>query len=240
MNSNEMVDQSAVTNELSGLQKVAGVFTSPGNAFASIAQNPTWLLPIIIYIVVNLVFIYFAYDIIIRDTLIQQEETMIERGMESAQIEQALTTTENIMKYTIPIFSVIMPMILILIVSAVFLFVVNVVMGGKASFKSLFSVTSYSFLIVCLSALIMLPLVLAKDTMYVSLSLASMLSEEARNTFMYQLLLKVDIFWIWWIGVYSIGLACIYKMKTQKMATTVAIVYGIYAVIASGLSSLFS
>jgi len=76
--------------------------------------------------------------------------------------------------------------------------------------------------------------------MQVSFSLAALMSDEARKTFLYQLLSKVDIFWIWWLAVYSIGLAVIYKMKTQKMATTVGTVYLIYAVVAAALSGLFS
>jgi fatty acid desaturase len=66
------------------------------------------------------------------------------------------------------------------------------------------------------------------------------MSDEARKTFLYQLLSKVDIFWIWWLAVYSIGLAVIYKMKTQKMAMAVAAVYLIYAVAAAALTALFS
>ncbi|MFQ5771358.1 MAG: YIP1 family protein [bacterium] len=240
MESNEMQKERVETPEMSAVQRVIGVFTSPAKTFASIAVKPSWLLPIIIYSVVNIVFIFFAREIIVSETLTQQEERMVERGMESGQIEQALSTTENVMKYTMPIFGVIVPIILILLVSAVFLFVGNVIMGGKASFKSIFSATAHSFLIGSLGALIMLPLILAKDTMQVSFSLASLMSEEARKTFLYQLLLKVDIFWIWWIAVYSIGLAMIYKMKTQKMATAVVTVYAIYAVIASALSGLFS
>lgn len=239
MNSDVLEEKEVVGRELSGFQKVIGVFISPGKTFASIAQKPTWLLPILIFAVVNLVFIYVALDIIIDETLTKQEEKMIERSMESEQIDQALATIEKFIRYGSPVTGVVIPVIIILIVSGVFLFVGNVIMGGTATFKKVFSVTAYAWLIFSLGALVALPIVLAKETVQVSFSLATLMSEESRETFIYKFLSKIDLFAIWWISIQSIGLAAIYKMKTQKMATTVVTLYAIYAIAASAISVAF-
>lgn len=240
MNSNLNEEPREETQKFSGLQKIIGVFTSPGKTFASMAQDPSWLLPIIIFAAVNLIFLFTAQDIIIQETLTQQEEKMLEQGMDSEQIGQALATTEKFIKYASPIMAVVVPLIILLIVSAVFLFVGNVVMGGSVTFKQLFSVTAHSWLIFSLGALIVLPIVLAKDTMQVSFSLSTLMSEESEGTFIYQLLSKLDIFAIGWIAVQSIGLAAIYKMKTQEMATAIISLYAIYAIVASAIGSAFS
>ena len=126
------------------------------------------------------------------------------------------------------------------IVSAVYLFVGNVILGGKASFKKVLSVTSWSWLIFSLAGLVMLPLVLSQETMQISFSLATFMSDESKTTFLYKFLQKVEIFSIWWLAVYSIGLSVIYKMETKKMATAVAAVYLIYAVVGSALGAMFS
>jgi len=237
----ESVGVKPMVGEESGfLQKIIGVFTSPAKTFASIDAKPSWLVPLIIVAAVNLIFVFVAGDIITNETLTQQEEGMMEKGMDSDQIAQALDTTEKVMKYTVPIFAVVGPVVVLIIVAGVFLFVGNVVLGGAATFKKVFSVTTWSWLILTLYALIVLPLVLAKETMQVNFSLATFLSDDQRKTFVYQLLSRIDIVYFWWIVVYGIGLAVIYKMKTQKMVTVVAVVYAIYAVVASALSGLFS
>ncbi len=126
------------------------------------------------------------------------------------------------------------------IVSGVFLFVGNVILGGKTSFKKVLSVTAWSWLIFSLAGLVMLPLVLSQETMQISFSLATFMSDESKNTFLYLFLQKVEIFTIWWIAVYSIGLGIIYKMKTQKITIAVGIVYFIYAVVESAMGGMFS
>ena len=120
------------------------------------------------------------------------------------------------------------------------MFVGNVILGGKTSFKKVLSVTAWSWLIFSLAGLVMLPLVLSQETMQISFSLATFMSEESKNTFLYLFLQKIEVFTIWWIAVYSIGLGVIYKTKTQKMATAVGVVYFIYAVVASALGGMFS
>lgn len=240
MNTETMVEKPTVGEDTGLFQKLIGVFTAPAKTFASIEAKPSWLAPLIIVAAVNLIFVFVAGDIITNETLTQQEEGMMEKGMDSDQIAQALDTTEKVMKYTVPLFSVVGPVVVLLIVAGVFLFVGNVVLGGVSTFKMVFSVTTWSWLILTLYALIVLPLVLAKETMLVNFSLATFLSDESRKTFLYQLLSKIDIFYIWWIVVYGIGLAVIYKMKAQKTVTAVAVVYAIYAVVASALSGLFS
>ncbi|MFQ6113453.1 MAG: YIP1 family protein [bacterium] len=240
MNSETMEDRGTVGQNLNAFQRVVGVFTSPGRTFADIAQKPSWIIPVVIIAVVSLVFVFTIRDILVQETLVQQEEKMLERGMESEQIEQALSRTEWGIRNLAPVTGVVFPLILLLIVSGIFLFVGNVILGGSATFKKVFSATSHSWLIFSLGALILLPIVLSKETMQVTFSLAALMSTESRETFLYQLLTKIDIFWIWWIAVQSIGLAAIYQMKTQKMATVVVILYGIYAIIASAITAAFS
>jgi hypothetical protein len=47
----------------------------------------------------------------------------------------------------------------------------------------------------------------------------------------------IDIFIIWWLVVLAIGLAVLYRRKTQPIATTL---FGIYAVIAVGIAFFMS
>jgi len=226
--------------QMSAFQKVVAVFTSPGKAFASIDVKPQTIIPIVIICAISIAFVIIAGDVILNETITQQESKMQEQGMTAEQIDQALDMTRSFMKYTTPLFAIIMPIVIIAIVAGIFLFVGNVILGGKSNYKKVFSVTAWSWLILSASSILVLPLVLQKQTMNVSFSLATFMSDEAKTTFLYQLLQKVDIFFIAWIAVYSIGLAVIYKMETRKTAAAVTVVYVLYAVIASYVSNAFA
>jgi len=240
MSSDTQINNGPEGEELSIVQKIVGIFTAPAKAFASIDLSPSWIIPLTLILAVNLVFVYFANDIILEETLVQQEEAMMERGMDAEQIDAALTQVESWTPISVWVLSIIGPPIILAIVSGVFLFVGNVILGGKTSFKKVLSVTAWSWLIFSLAGLVMLPLVLSQETMQISFSLATFMSEESKNTFLYLFLQKIEVFTIWWIAVYSIGLGVIYKTKTQKMATAVGVVYFIYAVVASALGGMFS
>lgn len=235
MESNEMQAGGASAPQMSAFGRIIGVFTSPGKTFASIDARPTWLIPVILYSIVSLSFFYIAYDIILNETLTQQNEAMIDQGMDQEQIDTALERVEWGFKYFGAVSSMLFPFILLLIIAGIFLFVGNVILGGKSTYKKVLSVTAHSWLIFVVSAIVALPIVLSKETVNVSFSLAMLLSEEGKGTFFYQLLAKIDLFAIWFIAVYSIGLAVIYKMRTQKMAMAVVSVYAIYALIFSAL-----
>lgn len=240
MSSDTQINNGPEGEELSIVQKIVGIFTAPAKAFASIDLSPSWIIPLTLILAVNLVFVYFANDIILEETLVQQEEAMMERGMDAEQIDAVLTQVESWTPISVWVLSIIGPPIILAIVSGVFLFVGNVILGGKTSFKKVLSVTAWSWLIFSLAGLVMLPLVLSQETMQISFSLATFMSEESKNTFLYLFLQKIEVFTIWWIAVYSIGLGVIYKTKTQKMATAVGVVYFIYAVVASALGGMFS
>lgn len=240
MSSDTQINNGPEGEEFSIVQKIVGIFTAPAKTFASIDLSPSWIIPLTLILAVNLVFVYFANDIILEETLVQQEEAMMERGMDAEQIDAALTQVESWTPISVWVLSIIGPPIILAIVSGVFLFVGNVILGGKTSFKKVLSVTAWSWLIFSLAGLVMLPLVLSQETMQISFSLATFMSEESKNTFLYLFLQKIEVFTIWWIAVYSIGLGVIYKTKTQKMATAVGVVYFIYAVVASALGGMFS
>jgi hypothetical protein len=240
MNNDNVVETPGPAEDLSAVQRIFAVFTSPKRAFESVAQNPTWLLPLIIIVVTSVIFIVFAQQVIITEAIQKQETKLLEQGLDQEQIDRALAMAGTVMKITIPIMGVIAPPVLILLISAVLLFVGNVILGGSAKFKQVFAVTCHSWLIFTVSSLLLLPLVLARQTMDVTFSLALLMPDAEKTGFIYQLLSKVDLFWIWWIAVQSIGLAVIYKVRTQKIAITLTIIYAIYALVAAGLSSAFA
>jgi hypothetical protein len=228
-----------VVEEMSAAGRVINVFVSPRKTFESIDARPAWLLPFFLILLVNVVFILSSQDIIVEQTISTQETEMLARGAEPDEIEQTTGITRKMMQFTV-FFGLGFTTVLLFLVPAVFLFVGNVVLGGSSTYKKVLCVTIHAWLIMSLAALVMLPLVLAKESMLVTFSLAAFLPESSASSFLYQLLSKVEVFTIWFLIVESIGLAVIYKMETKRVATAVFVTYLVYALGASGLSAFTS
>ncbi len=224
---------------LSGLQRLKGVFISPGETFAHIARNPSWFLPLLLISSINLIFILTVLPILSNETLTTQREKLSVKGMEQTEIEETLDITKNVIPYVAPPSSVIVPIVILVLVAGIFLFVGNVVLGGSSRFRNVFAITVYAWLVVSLGTMIELPLVLTQKTMKVSFSLAVLIPPGLSETFVYYLLSKTSIFMLLWVALQSIGLAVLYKINTKKMALYVSAIYSVYAIASSTISSVF-
>lgn len=224
----------------SAIETILKVFTAPKIAFEAVRENPSWILPVAIYLAISVGFIFLTKDIIIQEAVKAQEEQMLERGMSQEDIDQSTAMMKKGMQFFLPISGVVFPLILLVVVAGISLFVGNVILGGQAAFKNVFAVTAYASLVTSLSALLSLPIILANQSMEVSFSLALLLPGEGEKSFLHRFLTHIDIFWIWWLAVQSIGLAVIYRMRTQRFAMVLGALFLAYALVSSGLATLFA
>lgn len=233
------VDQQQPSNESGPLSRIIGVFTSPKMTFESIGRKPDWLIPLIIIVLLSGVMTYFMQPIITTTALQAQQEKMEERGMERDQIDAAAEQTQKVMKFTVLPSAIVMTALSFVIGALIWWFVGNILLGGAATFKLVFAVNVYRSLIPLLGGLIKLPIILSKETLNVHFSLATFMSDELRDTFLYKILVQTDIFNIWSIAVLCIGLAAIYKFKVNKVWPLVVILYVAFYLATTGLSTLF-
>lgn len=98
---------------------------------------------------------------------------------------------------------------------------------------------SWVGLIGALELLVRMPLVMAKGTMNVYTSLAVLMDVSQRKTVLFQLLNAFDVFTIWKIILWSMGMRIVYKFSSSKGYTATISLYLIYLVITIGLSQLF-
>jgi hypothetical protein len=227
------------TQEIGILGRIIGVFTSPKKTFESISRKPSWVLPLIILVILSGVMTFIMQPVIITESLNKQAEKMEERGMDQDQIDAIAERTEGMMKITMIPSAIIVTAASLAIGALIWLFVGNVILGGSGKFTQLFSVNIYRSFIPLLGLLIKLPLILSKETLNVHFSLATFMSDELRDTFLYKILASVEVFNIWAIAVLCIGIAVVYKFKTNKVWPIVVIVYAIYFLGSAALSGLF-
>lgn len=220
--------------KLNFLQRVIGIFTNPERVFRYLRAKPDYILPILLAVILTVFSSFLVYDIAINDQIAKVEkndqipddrkELMLERMEASKQGAQRI-----IYMVVVPPISVV---IIFLVTSAIFLFVGNIILGGKARFVQVLSAYSYSYLIVLLLGLIITtPLILARQTVDVNLSPAVFFSPENIGQAMFNFLQSFDILTIWFLIVFGIGFAIIYSFSKPKGIISVITVWLVYVLI---------
>ena len=220
--------------ELNFLQRVIGIFTNPERVFQYLRVKPDYVLPILLAFLLTIVSSLFVYDIAINDQISNIEKNdNIPDDRKQLMIDQISGSQQGIQKI---LFMFVVPPISILLIyalfSGIFLFIGNIILGGKARFVQLLSIFSYSYLIpMLLGTVIKVPLILSRQTTQVNLNPAVFFTPEQLGQAMYNFVQSFDIFNIWFIFVFGIGFAVIYAFSKPKGLISVLIAWLLYVLI---------
>jgi hypothetical protein len=186
------------------------VFYNPTKLFARIKDNPQILIPYIFYIVITFVFLYLISDLIVQ-TQVQSEEFQTRtQGVE--------VTDEMIarMKMFTMIFGVLFWAVVPLVTAGLASFCGNFIMAGKVGFKKILSVSLYSEILFVVGSLLIIPFMITKGSLMVSLSPAVFVTEQGIESLIYVALSKLSLFHVWEIIVSGIGFSIIFNLKRNK------------------------
>ncbi|RMF61185.1 MAG: YIP1 family protein [Calditrichaeota bacterium] len=219
---------------LSLLQRIVGVFTNPGRVFAYLRTRPDFLIPLIIAVLMSIFSSYMVYDIALDDSIQKIEQS---EKFSDEQKERIIDQTES-RRYgtwrTVSIvgFPLVGVVLIIVLVTLVFWFVGNVVLGGKVTFKQLLSVYCYSWLIYSIpGSLVSVWLIIKYETLKIPISLAALLPENMEGTGLYRFMESIDPFTIWFLIVLGIGFATVYQFSRKKGLMTVFSVWLLYVLL---------
>ncbi len=224
-------------NEMGPIGRIVGIFTSPRDTFKSIDQKPTWLVPFIIVVVVSILIQFLVMDIGIKDRIALEEA----RGTSEEQIEAIRTYADGPLVYLGVVMTPVGVLLFWAIFAGILLFGGNMVMGGETKFKKVFSVVAWSSLIGLVGNLLKTLLIMSKGTsqgVVTSLAILLPTPELAQKTILYRILEKFDLFLIWELILWIIGLAVINRFTTKKSATLVISLWVIYAVLTIALAGV--
>jgi len=227
-----MTEETTKTTEMSVFNKIVGIFTSPREAFESINQNPSWLIPFLIGLVFFLIFQYTTVDIQIADSIATIDAMDLPaEHLESARERQ----TQGFSKYSGYIFGPIIILISWVVIAAYFLLMGKWTLKGESNFKKLFAMVAWSSLIGILSFVIMSFLITSKGTLHgVGLDLSILLTTPpigVDRSFLFLFLSKIDFFVIWQLILWTIGLSVTFNTSTNKTVTPVLILWAIWIAI---------
>lgn len=227
MNDDTDISLNGEEAELSLIQRLVGIVTSPGRTISYIKVKPDWIFPLLITITV-----FVSAQMVIKPYFFNSSEyeKTVTDVMERANIDRK--TAEQMMQKNMTIFMpvgviIMTPIVLLLFSGAMFLGG-NLLMGGETSFKHLYSMNAYIGIIGAVGMLLKVPLIMAKGSTDILTNLAILMPPEAKESILYKLLSLFDVIIIWESIIAAIGLVILYNW-TQKQANTLII--GIWVVV---------
>jgi hypothetical protein len=125
-------------------------------------------------------------------------------------------------------------------IAGLLMFVFNVVLGHEATFKRVFAVVVHSFILIALQLLFIYPIFYLKQSMSSPTSLTVFLPFLDEASLAARFVGAFDLFRLWWVVNVAIGMAVLYKRRTQPILTGFLAVYFFLALAYAGIGALFS
>ena len=234
--------------------RLIGVYFSPGETFAEMAQAPRALAPII---ALTLLFVITSVFVTSRMPMDRINEDRIQQQIASGRINEAQAEQQRegmkkiapFMKFIIPISSVISAVVMVFAFAGLAK-LVSMVMGIENKYMPLVSVTTYTMLAVYIvSSVIFVILLFIKPVDEfdwgnpVGSNLAALLAAfgvEGLSKFVKGLLSYVDVFYIWKVALIAIGCAAVsHKLKPSSAMVYAGVVACVIALIGGAWAAMF-
>jgi hypothetical protein len=216
--------------------RLIGVLTSPMATFQSIVPTPKWFGALAVTTLVVALFsaLPMTTDAGRQATLDQQVQAMKSFGVEvTDQMYEQMERRAASLPYTTAASVIVISPIFALIVAGLLFAVFNAAMGGEASFKQVFSVIAHAGVISALGAVFSGAINYFRGATGSVANLGALLPMLPEKSFIGNLLGTIDVFLVWYVVVLAIGLAVLYRRRTQPIALALL---GVYAVIALGIA----
>jgi hypothetical protein len=224
------------------LSRFIGVLFSPRQTFQGIVAAPRWLgmLVLIAVFMAAATFLFLSTQVG-RDAALEQQVSAMESfGVTvSDEMYTQLEGRMALARYTGAASQLVVLPIVYLIMAGILIAIFNAAMGGDARFKQVYTVVVHAGAISVVQQLFALPLNYFRGSMSSPTNVAAMLPMLPEKSFLTYLLGTIDIFLIWWVMVLAIGLAVLYRRRTQPVAVTLFVIYGVIALAIAGVRSMF-
>jgi hypothetical protein len=231
------------------LDRLLGVLFDPKATFPDIAARPhNWWMPLLLLALLGVSFTYaytqrVGWESFMRE---QIEQSPRAQNLSAEEKEQAIELQARIA----PIFGyasgVLGWPVFVLVMSGVFLFVLNVLLGAQLTLKPVFTVTAYSMLPNFVGGIVaMVVLFLKRPADFnlqnpVASNVGAFLDPNTVPTGLVSFASSIDIFAIWALLLLATGYsAAARKLAWGKVFTWVVAVWVVYVVVKSGLAQLF-
>jgi hypothetical protein len=212
--------------------RIFGMLTSPKDTFQSVVASPKWFG--VLAITTLAVALFTAMPLTTeagRQSAIDRQVAQVQSlGIQINDDAYARMEKQSaMMPYTtagsIIVFSPIVATIFAGILFAIF----NAALGGEASFKQVLSVLVHAGVVSSLGAVFSGIVNYFRQRMDSLTNLGSLVPMLSEKSFVASFLGAIDVFLVWWLIVLAIGLAVLYRRRTQPIAIALLSIYGVIA-----------
>lgn len=222
------------------LARFVGIITSPRATYESVVGHPKWLGMLVLTTLITAVCTTLPMTTEAgKDAALEQQVRQMESFGVTVNDEMyaGLQKQMAIAPYTTAGGMIVVSPIMAIIFSGILFAIFNAAMGGDATFKQVFTVFVHASAITTLGQMFTGPFNYFRGAMTSATNLAVVLPMLPDGSFLAKLAGMVDLFAIWWVVVLSMGLAVLYRRKTQSIAIAL---FSIYAVIAVAVAAFMS
>lgn len=239
----------APETRLSEPERLINVFVAPSRTFTDIRRNASWWVPWLLVSVTSLIFMFVVQKKIGFEQIMQNEITNSGKAeqfekLSPEQKQKQLDISMTIMKvvsYATPVTT----LIFLLIVGGVLMGAFNFGLGAEVSFKQSMATVAYGMLPGLIgSALGLVSLLIGvrePDAFNIKNPVATnpaYFMDPTQHRFLYGMASSLDVFVIWMIIVLGIGYSSLSKVKKTTAILTIAGLYLVFKLVASGISAI--
>jgi hypothetical protein len=220
--------------------RIVGMLTSPKDTFQSVVASPKW------FGVLAITTLAVAFFTAIPLTTEAGRQSAIDRQVSQLQSfgvqvnDEAYARMEKqsaIMPYTTAGSIVVFTPIVATIFAGILFAIFNAALGGEATFKQVFSVLVHAGVVSSFGAVFGGVINYFRQRMDNVTNLGSLVPMLPEKSFIVGFLSAIDIFLVWWMIVLAIGLAVLYRRRTQPIAITLLSIYGLIAIVIAVVKS---
>lgn len=219
-------------------ENLINVFFSPRKTMESVDRNPKWVLPLAVLLALTLIFTILTINVTMTEQMHKQRQVLEKRGMSDEEIDNAIQVGQKVGKIIAPISAIVVVAIFTALIALFIWFVGNIILGGYATYKKVFTILIYSSFISAIGMLIKIPLILQKKTSDITFSLASFFNPENMNKYLYSFLKTIEVFEVWRFVVLAIGFAVVYRFSMKKSAWTMVVLFLLYSALMTIVNAL--
>jgi len=210
--------------EMGLVKRMVGVFVSPGATFEAVRARVSvadWLVPLILVMIVSTVSVYMLTPLM--------DEEMNAALKDAGEHAQAIGRVSTVISATFGV------AIMLFVLAAILLGLARLVLGGETTYRHVLAVSSYGLLVNIPSAIVTIPLMIAKESMEVQVGLGLLLPDSMAESFLASFLNTLSVFSVWQCALTAIGLGIVSGISTKKAAIGVFVLFILYALGAAAL-----
>jgi hypothetical protein len=234
------VSQAGAARALSLPERLAGVIFSPKPTFESVSTHPVWIDVLAIGIVLTAVawFAFLSTDTGRQAFIDQQFQQQEAWGQTiTPEVEARINNSAPVMRFVIPAFTLVIAPLFVLAIAGLLYGVFAAMMGGGATYKQTLAVVSHAGVVMTVAGLAVLALNYVRGSMSSATNLGVFVQMLPENSFLVRFLGMIDLVWVWYLIILSIGLGVLYRRKTGPIAMGF---FAVYLVVALGIAAFRS